>query len=365
MKKILIVLSITLVSFLGIDKLSAETMNVNKFTYITYNLTDSGTNATYQHNNEIVPFAMINNSGLKSRYEFHSFIAYFDLPTSVIGKKYYNVTINFRLNYSGFDSAVQATYANNLQVVNMFFNSSASHDYSVSSRIVSSGSNYVDIELTTSGYFNSNIPTNSFGFSFSTSGAHLFLSTNQTSRYLQISNLKVNYAVSEDPNTAILGDINNSLNDLNNQQQQTNNKLDNLDKTQQETNNKLDDLNDSITSTEGPDLDGLDNTAGWLPSGPVDSLLNLPLSIANAITGKLSQSCSPITLPLPFVDDKISLPCGTTLYSKVSGLNIMLNTIFGILSAVILFRYFMKLYKWVDDTLTFRENNHMDNWGGV
>lgn len=130
------------------------------------------------------------------------------------------------------------------------------------------------------------------------------------------------------------------------------------------TNEELENLNDNLTSEDGPDTSGLGDVAGWLPSGPVDSLINLPLSLFNSISRDLGSSCSPITLPLPYVNKDLVLPCMSTFYEGI-GIGDFMNWIGIIASGFILFSYLMKLYKWVDDTLTFRENNHLDNWGGV
>lgn len=133
----------------------------------------------------------------------------------------------------------------------------------------------------------------------------------------------------------------------------------------QQTNDKLDDINSSINDTSSPDLDALKNTAGWLPAGPIDSILNLPLTLLNSLTTNLSKSCSPVELPLPYIDKTITLPCLSTIYPQIDGLNVWINSISVIASAFILFQYLMNLYKWVDDTLSFRENNFIDNWTGV
>lgn len=120
-----------------------------------------------------------------------------------------------------------------------------------------------------------------------------------------------------------------------------------------------------ITDSSSPNLDGLNNSAGWLPAGPVDSILNLPLSLLNNLTINLSKNCSPVVLPLPYVNKNIELPCLNTIYSQIDGVSPWLNTIGTIASAFILFGYLINLYKYIDDTLTFRENNYIDNWSGV
>lgn len=134
--------------------------------------------------------------------------------------------------------------------------------------------------------------------------------------------------------------------------------------TQEDIANGINNLNNSINDSSGPNTSALNNSAGWLPPGPVDSLLNLPLSLLNNINTNLSKSCSPVVLHIPLVDSDLTLPCINTLYQQM-GISAWIDTIGAIASALILFSYFMKLYKWVDDTLTLRENTYLDNWGGA
>lgn len=159
-------------------------------------------------------------------------------------------------------------------------------------------------------------------------------------------------------------DILNQQKEFNKKQDQTNQKLDDLNKNQQDTNKKIDDVKGTITSEDNPNLDGLKNSAGWLPDGPLDSILNLPLSLLQNLSTNLSKSCQPVSLPLPYVDKTVDLPCISTIYSQIEGLNVWINTIGIIASAFILFFYLVRLEKWVDDTLTLRENTQMD-WGGI
>lgn len=122
----------------------------------------------------------------------------------------------------------------------------------------------------------------------------------------------------------------------------------------------------AITDESGPsNISSLsnDNMVGWLPPGPVDSLINLPLVLLNSLQNALSSTCSPITLTLPFVNQDIYLPCMSSLYEEM-GVSSFVNWAGIVASAFILFSYLMRFYKWVDNTLTFRENNWLDNWGG-
>lgn len=132
-----------------------------------------------------------------------------------------------------------------------------------------------------------------------------------------------------------------------------------------ETNDKLDNIDSTLNDSSLPDTSEYGNVAGWLPPGPVDSLINLPLTLLTSLTSSLSKTCESINLPLPYINKTISLPCINDIYSQIDGLTPWINSIGVIVSAFILFSYLLKLYKWVDDTLSFRENNHLDNWGGV
>ena len=139
--------------------------------------------------------------------------------------------------------------------------------------------------------------------------------------------------------------------------------------SQNQTNEKLDNIEDTLTDTSDIDISSLENVAGWLPPGPVDSILNLPLTMFNSLLTKLNSSaCSPVSLTLPFVNTTYELPCINSLYDKIGITGTLFNTTGLIASAFILFNYLLALYKWIDDTLSLRENTMPgyfdDNWGG-
>lgn len=136
-----------------------------------------------------------------------------------------------------------------------------------------------------------------------------------------------------------------------------------IDKNQQQTNEKLDDINNSITDETPPNTSEFGNVAGWLPSGPVDSIITLPLNALNSISNALNGNCSTINLPLPFIDSTLPLTCGTEFYSQVSGLSLFLNTLFTILGGIILYKYFVYLYNWVDRIVSLKEED--EKWGAV
>ena len=123
-------------------------------------------------------------------------------------------------------------------------------------------------------------------------------------------------------------------------------------------------LDNILTDESSPDLDILGDTSTWLPPGPVDSLIMLPLNFINTIINKLSGTCSPVNLPIPFMQNKyIVLPCLNTIFENIEGFSTLFNLIGVIGSVYLLYNYFVRFYKWVDDTLTLRENTWQD-WGG-
>lgn len=146
------------------------------------------------------------------------------------------------------------------------------------------------------------------------------------------------------------------------------NKIDETNDKLDETNQNLGDIKDSLTDSSPTDMSDLGNSAGWLPPGPVDSILNLPLTFFLNLSESLTSECRPVELTLPFVNEKIYLPCIRTLYDKMGVTGTIFTTAGVIASAVILFNYLLALYKWVDDTLTLRENTmpgyYDDKWGG-
>ena len=124
------------------------------------------------------------------------------------------------------------------------------------------------------------------------------------------------------------------------------------------------DLTGDIMDDTPPDLDGLGDSAGWLPAGPVDSLINLPLTMLQNLANALGSTCEPLTLNLPFVDEDIQLPCLVSVYNKMGELPIWLNTIGTVASGFILFGYFLNLYDWVDNRIKMKDNARAKDWGG-
>lgn len=121
-----------------------------------------------------------------------------------------------------------------------------------------------------------------------------------------------------------------------------------------------------VTDTSTPEASDIANSStipssGLLPDGPLDSILLLPVNILNSMIQSLGGSCTPIEAPLPYVDEKIVLPCFNDSVYKGSfeGVGTIIG---GIGSAIILYGYFKHLYKKVDRAVSM-ETTDEDEWG--
>lgn len=91
------------------------------------------------------------------------------------------------------------------------------------------------------------------------------------------------------------------------QQEQTNTKLDNIDNS----------INSSNTSGGESAADDLKNNSAFQDNTGLSSIVTAPLSMINSLT----STCSPIRLPIPYLDTTIELPCiGDLLTSKMGEL---------------------------------------------
>lgn len=139
-----------------------------------------------------------------------------------------------------------------------------------------------------------------------------------------------------------------------------------ITKEQEKTNQKLDNINSSLTDSSPISLEKLNDTAGWLPEGPIDSILNLPLSLLNNLSTNLNKQCTPVSLTIPFIDknNTLVLPClANTLSDNVENFDSFYTWLGLTVSCILLYRYLMSLYVWVDKVLTLRLQMYED-FGG-
>lgn len=110
----------------------------------------------------------------------------------------------------------------------------------------------------------------------------------------------------------------------------------------QQTNDELGDINGSINNS---DTSGAQNSAGGFfndfstDTHGLTAIITAPLSLIESIT---SSTCSPLVIPLPYVDKDLTLPCMGQIYSNYFGsfLSIYQIITFGIVAYWVLVRIF-------------------------
>lgn len=156
-------------------------------------------------------------------------------------------------------------------------------------------------------------------------------------------------------NADIIGNLNQNTEDI----------ISNQDKNTQDIIDSQDKINDNLTDETPPDTTGLADAPGWLPAGPVDSIATLPINLLQSLTNNLDSSCTPINLPIPFIDDNLTLDCPATLLKRFDGFWMFWEG-FGLIAGVwILYKYFINLYKWVESHLSMDEKESLGKWGGI
>lgn len=159
--------------------------------------------------------------------------------------------------------------------------------------------------------------------------------------YLELRNF---YLSSEDLVTSMINDQKqlDAMNKIENQITSTNNKLDQTNQKLDDTNNQLNNLNGNLTNSNS---DEATNAAGNFFSGfttdtfGLTSIITAPLNLITSIT---SSSCSPVGVPIPFVDKTLNLPCLRGIYEEHFGsfFAVYQTITFGIVAYWVIVRIF-------------------------
>ena len=121
--------------------------------------------------------------------------------------------------------------------------------------------------------------------------------------------------------------------------------LDDINKNQQETNEKLDDISGKLDDLKDDDVNGSKDTAeNFFDDFTTDDfglsdIITVPLETIKSIT---SKTCNPLVLPLPFVNENLTLPCIRTIFEEnfSSILTIYQTVTFGLIAYYVVVRIF-------------------------
>ena len=139
-----------------------------------------------------------------------------------------------------------------------------------------------------------------------------------------------------------LNSIASNQNSLSSQQQQILQQQQTIIAEQQKTTDAVNDVNDTL---KDDDTQGAQDSAGGFfndfttDTHGLTAIITAPLSLISSIT---SKSCSPLVIPLPYVDKDLTLPCMGAIYSNYFGsfLSIYQIITFGIVAYWVCVRIF-------------------------
>lgn len=351
LSSIVYIISIVIIMFfVGVSRVDAQSLTWNNPTYISLNNGNPGFNIIAQVDNGS-SVGIVGNGAFNAKNAW----AIYQVNKNNINNSYQTLD---KSSYSiSFQAVVELTASNTpLQIV--IFDNGTQYVGTCDAGLNQENSNYIvstgfgNVRLTRVKYTCNRINVNLDNVSYISIGLH-------SQQY------DINYFAIE--SNLVLIDLNDTSADTDkivaNNNKNTQDIINTITNSQNNTNEKLENIENSITDESAPDLDALENSAGWLPPGPVDSILNLPLSLFNNLVDNLSNSCQSVNIELPYIKKTLVLPCINTIYEQI-GVQDFINWVGLVAGSLILFSYLINLYKWVDATLSFRENNWPD-WGGV
>lgn len=134
------------------------------------------------------------------------------------------------------------------------------------------------------------------------------------------------------------------------------------------SNSEVSDAQKIIDNLNNDDPDNVNSSVigsatGWLPPGPLDSLLTLPIRWLNLFVG-YTDTCSPPTFPLPYSNETISPPCFKQDNLTQIGFRATYEA-FGVIAGGILgYFYFNWLFKTVNRIIFMIGKTDFQTWWG-
>ena len=112
---------------------------------------------------------------------------------------------------------------------------------------------------------------------------------------------------------------NDLLNDIKNSFSSQNSTLNDIQQNTKDTKDAINETNDTLKNDDTQEAQ--DSAGGFFNDFTTDThgltaVITAPLSLITSIT---SSSCSPLVIPLPYVDKDLTLPCMGTIYSNYFG----------------------------------------------
>lgn len=94
-------------------------------------------------------------------------------------------------------------------------------------------------------------------------------------------------------------------------------KLDEVNKSITDSNKKIDEVNDSLNNSDvsdaNSDLNNFTDNDLFKDSTGILAIIQAPINMLNSIT---SATCSPLSLPIPYLNVNLDIPCLSTIFAK-------------------------------------------------
>lgn len=128
---------------------------------------------------------------------------------------------------------------------------------------------------------------------------------------------QVDITCSASNDTIISSNAQNTQDIINNQNQNKNDIINNQNNNQAQTNQGLDNINGSLNNSDvsgaNEDLNKFTENDAFKDNTGILAIIQAPINMLNSLT---STTCSPLSLPLPFLNVNLDIPCLSSIFAK-------------------------------------------------
>lgn len=152
--------------------------------------------------------------------------------------------------------------------------------------------------------------------------------------------------------TIITENKQNTQDIINNQNQNKNDIINNQNNNQAQTNQGLDNINGSLNNSDisgaNEDLNKFTENDAFKDNTGILAIIQAPINMLNSLT---STTCSPLSLPIPFLNVDLDIPCLSSIFTKhlsTELLTLLKLSINGFLVYKILCSFVMDIHNYKD-----------------
>lgn len=329
---------------LGIGSVKASTTltsyNTEYYYYLGGGSSGCGSSGKYTYNTD--PDNYIKNGTINTVYTGQATYFYFAFNYGLTSGKFYDITINANSNDIRDEWTTNSIELDSgTSCSNLVNNPSSLLSLIQFTNTATSSSNSSKVKLRV--YAMENISY--WGIRVTNSDASYLTGL----RNFGIKSITIDQVDTTDTNLIINNNNANTQNIINNQTQNT---QDIIDNQTQNTQDIVDTLTDDTIDNDDVE-DAFDFNISENAFGPFGTFLTLPLTWIQSFLSP-SYTCSPLILPLPFVNQNLTLPCMTEFWNNLGALKTLIELFW---TAVIGVRIFNGAFKLTVDATSSKANS--------